>query len=91
LSETERKDATVLYRALNLARDLIKQGNRDPFNIIRKMKQLINKKKSVKIQYISIVDLKDLKTLVRIKGKVLVILAVWLGKTRLIDNLIVNC
>jgi pantoate--beta-alanine ligase len=91
LSETERKDATVLYQALNLARDLIKQGNRDPFNIIRKMKQLVNKKKSAKIQYISIVDLKDLKTLVRIKGKVLVVLAVWLGKTRLIDNLIVNC
>jgi pantoate--beta-alanine ligase len=90
LSKSERKDAAVLYQALNLARDLIKQGNRDPFNIIRKMKQLINKKKSVKIQYISILDLKDLKTLVRIKDKVLVVLAVWLGKTRLIDNLIVN-
>ena len=90
LSKSERKDAAVLYQALNLARDLIKQGNRDPFNIIRKMKQLINKKKSVKIQYISILDLKDLKTLVRIKDKVLVVLAVWLGKTRLIYNLIVN-
>ena len=90
LSKSERKDAAVLYQALNLARDLIKQGNKNSFSIIRKMKQLINKKKSVKIQYISILDLKDLKTLVRIKGKVLVVLAVWLGKTRLIDNLIVN-
>jgi len=90
LSKSERKDAAVLYQALNLARDLIKQGNKNSFSIIRKMKQLINKKKSAKIQYISILDLKDLKTLVRIKGKVLVVLAVWLGKTRLIDNLIVN-
>jgi len=91
LSKSERKDAVVLYQALNLARDLIKQGNKNSFSIIRKVKQLINKKKSVKIQYISILDLKDLKTLARIKGKALVALAVWLGKTRLIDNLIVNC
>jgi pantoate--beta-alanine ligase len=45
LSKEQRKDAAVLYQALNLTRDLIKQGNRDPFNIIHKMKQLIKKKK----------------------------------------------
>jgi pantoate--beta-alanine ligase len=89
LSKEQRKDAAVLYQALNLTRDLIKQGNREPFNIIHKMKQLIKKKKSAKIQYISIVDLKDLKTVARIKGKVLVALAVWIGKIRLIDNIMV--
>ena len=89
LSKEQRKDAAVLYQALNLARDLIKQGNRDPFNIIHKMKQLIKRKKSAKIQYISILDLKDLKTLARIKGKVLVALAVWIGKIRLVDNIMV--
>jgi pantoate--beta-alanine ligase len=89
LSKEQRKDAAVLYQALNLARDLIKQGNKNSFSIIRKMKQLINKKKSAKIQYISIVDLRDLKTMARIKGKVLVALAVWIGKIRLIDNIMV--
>lgn len=90
LSLKERQDAVVLYQALNLAGSLIKQGNRNPSDIIRNMKRLINQKKTVRIQYISIVDLKDLKPVDRIEDKVLIALAVWVGKTRLIDNIIIN-
>ncbi|MBU3958709.1 MAG: pantoate--beta-alanine ligase [Candidatus Omnitrophica bacterium] len=90
LKPKERKDATVLYQALNLARHLIKQGNVSARDIVRRMKQLINKKKTAVVQYISIVDLKDLRPVDKIKGKVLIALAVWVGKTRLIDNIIVN-
>lgn len=90
LSPSERKDATVLYQALNLARDLIRRGTKGSWDIISKMKQLINEKKTAAVQYISIVDLKDLKSVDKIRGEVLIALAVWIGKTRLIDNIIVN-
>lgn len=90
LNENERRDAAVLYQALNLAKDLIRQGNSAPLDITRKMKRLINRKRSAKIQYISIVDLETLKPVGIIKEKVLIALAVYMGKTRLIDNMIVN-
>lgn len=90
LKPSERRDAIVLYRALNLAKDLVKQGKKNSSQIIRKMRQLIEQKKSAKVQYISIVDLKNLKLVDKVKVKALIALAVWFGKTRLIDNTIVN-
>jgi pantoate--beta-alanine ligase len=91
LNQTERRDATILYKALNLARNLIRQSNIDSSYIIHRMKQLINKKKNALVQYISIVDLENLKPVDKIKDKVLIALAVYIGNTRLIDNIIVNC
>jgi pantoate--beta-alanine ligase len=90
LSPAERKDALILYRALNLAKDLIRKGDVNSTNIIQRMRQLISKKKSAKVQYISIVDLEDLKPIHKIKDKALVALAAWIGKMRLIDNIIVK-
>lgn len=90
LNEDESKDASILYQALNLARNLIGGGNINSLDIIRKMKQLIVKKKSIRVQYISIVDLKNLKPVDKIKDRVLIALAVFIGKTGLIDNIIVN-
>jgi len=90
LSNSERTDALVLHQALNLARDLIRQGDKNPFGIIRKMKRLINRKENASIQYVSIVDLEGLKPVAKIKDKVLIALAVFIGKTRLIDNIIVG-
>jgi pantoate--beta-alanine ligase len=90
LSNNERKDALVLYQALNLAKSLIKQGNRNSAEIIGKMRRLINAKKSTSIQYATIVNLENLKPVAKIKEKVLVALAVFIGKTRLIDNIIVS-
>ncbi len=90
LNKEERQDATVLYQALILAKNLIREGNINASDIIRKMRQLINKKKRAQIQYISIVDLKDLKPVDKIRDKVLVALSIWIGKTRLIDNIVVG-
>lgn len=90
LNAREKKDACVLYQALKLASNLIRQGNINSSDIIRQMRQLINKKKNAKIQYVSIVDLKDLKPIHKIKDDVLIALAVWMGKTRLIDNIIIK-
>jgi pantoate--beta-alanine ligase len=90
LNPIEKKDATVLYQALKLARQLIRDGLRDRVSIIKQMYRLIKKKPTAKVDYIEIVDLKELKPVQKIKDKVLIVLAVRIGKTRLIDNVTVT-
>lgn len=88
LNEKERQDALCLYQALNKARELISQGKTESQKVINKMREIIKSKGNTKIDYISIVDLENLKPVNRIENKVLVALAVWVGKTRLINNII---
>lgn len=90
LNIAERKKAVVLYRALNKARDLVKKGMVDCRLIIKQIKSVIIKSKPTKIDYIDIVDLDDLKPVARIKNKALLALAVWFGRTRLIDNTVLK-
>jgi pantoate--beta-alanine ligase len=90
LTQDERIDAVVLYQSLILAKELIKRGNSTSLDIIKRMRQLINKKKSARIQYISIVDTLNLEPIKQVRGQVLIALGVWIGKTRLIDNIIVK-
>jgi len=90
LSESEREDAPVLYQALLLAKNLIENGERDVNKIISSMKGLIQTKKRVKIDYISIVRKDTLESASRIQGEVLIALAVWFGKARLIDNITIK-
>jgi pantoate--beta-alanine ligase len=90
LSADERSDARVLYEALNAARTMVRKGTRDARRIKNAMKRLIKSKRSARIDYISISDLKELKEIKRIKGRALIALAVWIGKTRLIDNIVLG-
>ena len=90
LNQSERVDALVLNQALKLAKSLIKRGERESGYLIKKMKTLINKKRCAKIDYVQIVDLKNLTPVRKIRGKVLIALAIWIGRTRLIDNLIMD-
>jgi len=90
LSDAERKDALVLYQALKLAKGLVKRGVRGTTKITDAMKQLIKNKKTAKIGYVSIVDLENLEPLKRITGRCLIAEAVWIGRTRLIDNIIIG-
>ncbi|MDD5116730.1 MAG: pantoate--beta-alanine ligase, partial [Candidatus Omnitrophica bacterium] len=90
LSKKERNDAVVLSKALLLAQTLIDNGQRQADRIISRMKQLISKKRSARIDYVSIVDLENLMPLKKIKPGCLIALAVKIGKTRLIDNIIIS-
>jgi len=90
LESKERQDAVVLPLSLALAKDLINKGVKDAQRIIRSMRQLIQEKKSARIDYISIVDTDNLKPIERTNGNFLITLAVWIGKTRLIDNIVIN-
>ena len=86
LSADGRRLAPTVYRALQLARDLIKLGDRDAGSVKSQMRKLLLPAVS-KIDYISIVDPVSLKDVKQVRGKVLVAVAVWIGDTRLIDNI----
>jgi len=86
----ERENAVVLYQALNKARDLINLGEDDPKIVIGQMRKFINKRGIAKIDYISVVDPERLKPVDKISIGSIIALAVWMGKTRLIDNVIVK-
>jgi len=88
LSEKERKIAPILYQALTLAKEEIKKGERDPQKVIRKMRTLIAQEPAVRLDYITLVHPETLEELKVIRGRVLIALAAYLGKARLIDNLV---
>jgi len=90
LSESDKRDAALIYDALEKAEAVIKEGETDPAKVVSIMAAIIGKAKSVKIDYMAIMDTKELREVKKISGEVLVAAAVYVGKTRLIDNIIVN-
>ncbi len=90
LSPEERKAAPLIYQSLLTARTLCQQGMDDPEEITEKMISVLQKIPRLKIDYISFVDSQTLRPVTKIKGEVLVALAVYIGQTRLIDNIIIH-
>jgi pantoate--beta-alanine ligase len=90
LNAEERKQAAVLYQALKLAQKLYADGERNAQNIRQQMTTLIQKQPLANIDYISIADAETLDELDKVKPRALVSLAVRIGKTRLIDNVVVG-
>lgn len=90
LSRNERHDAVILYESLKKAEGLFRSGERNSQNIINTMKDMIISKDSARIDYIKIVDLDTLKDMEEIRKDALAALAVFIGKTRLIDNMIIG-
>ncbi len=88
LSAEERKAATVLYRALQRAQELFRQGETDALTIRGNMRCLIAAEPLAEIDYISIADAATLEELSRASSPALVSLAVKVGQTRLIDNIV---
>jgi pantoate--beta-alanine ligase len=87
LNPQERQTAVVLWRSMNLARGFWQKGERDAEKIRHEMVALIEKEPLARIDYVSISDPRTLEELSQIKGAALVSMAVYVGKTRLIDNL----
>ncbi|MFH1848492.1 MAG: pantoate--beta-alanine ligase [Candidatus Omnitrophota bacterium] len=91
LSDPQRKDAVILYKALVKAGEMVKNGAASPARIKSVMRAMIKSRPSVtRIDYIEIVDRRGLIPVKRIEGEALIALAVRVGKTRLIDNMIVK-
>ena len=90
LDPEQRKAATVLFRSLNTAKDLYETGERDAEKIRGKMKEVLASEPLAEMQYVSCADYDTLEELDEIKGKALLSMAVYLGKTRLIDNFVLG-
>lgn len=90
LSPEERQSATCLYRALLHAKELIEKGERDVGKIVDAMRGIVEKEPLAEIDYIEISDADSLEEISRIKGNVLIALAVKFGNARLIDNMVVS-
>jgi pantoate--beta-alanine ligase len=87
----ESQEALSLYRALKCAKRLIRAGS-SVREVIFEIEKIIQREPHTKIDYIKIVDPQILEDVNKIRPgrKVLVALAVWIGKTRLIDNILVK-
>lgn len=90
LNEAERKAATVLFRSLSAAKVLYEDGERNANVLRNKMKEILDNEPLAKTQYVSCADYDSLEELNLIENKALLSMAVFIGKTRLIDNFVLG-
>ncbi len=89
LNEDERKAALILSKTIFMGQKLAQNGLTDAKELISKMKRNIETEPLAKIDYVEAVDFDTISITDKIKENTLVAMAVYIGKTRLIDNFIV--
>lgn len=90
LSAEERKAALVLSRSIFLGKELVEKGEQSAEKVIKVMTEKIEKEPLAKIDYVKVVDLDTMQQVKTISGGILTAIAVYIGKTRLIDNFIIE-
>jgi len=91
LTVEERQAAAVLNRALLQARSAFEQGERQAQKLVEIVSETIEKEPSVRIDYVSINDAQSLEEIVAVDSRpALISLAAFVGKTRLIDNIVLS-
>lgn len=90
LSPEERKAAAVLFRTLELARDKVEAGEKDARSLQGLLRESIESEPLADIDYIAIADPETLQPVEHIEEDVVVLLAVKIGGTRLIDNTLID-
>jgi pantoate--beta-alanine ligase len=90
LSVEERKAATVLHRALLAARDELSHGVRDALQLQTVMQRIIGAEPLATLDYAEIVSADTFEPVMRVARSCYAVLAVFIGKTRLIDNLLIE-
>lgn len=88
LTDDERKSALSLNQSLNYAKSLISSGEKRASFIIDEITKIINNVPYSKIDYVKIVDIDTLDDIDTVEKRYAVLLAVYIGKTRLIDNFV---
>jgi pantoate--beta-alanine ligase len=88
LSPEERQQAPVLYRALGAAAGLVAAGEVDAGRVVEAALREIPRGPGLKIEYLEVVDPDGLQPVARVEAPVLVAGALWVGSTRLIDNIV---
>ena len=90
LSDSERKDAPLIYEALQKAQAMIASGTKEIQKITDEMRKILSRSKLIEPEYVEIVDTETLQPAKTAEGKVLIAIAAKLGSTRLIDNITVD-
>lgn len=90
LTDEQKKDATLLYAALQQCRRMIEQGVRNCPTLIDQMRKVLSRSPAINVEYINIVDAQSLEDIEQVCGRVLVAGAIRLGSTRLIDNILLD-
>lgn len=90
LSPEERKAALILSKTVKLAKELIDAGEKDADVVVAKMKENIETEPMAKIDYVKAVNGLTMQQQKEIKAPMLIAMAVHIGKTRLIDNMILD-
>jgi pantoate--beta-alanine ligase len=88
LSSAERKIAPILFQALLVAQKLIATGTTDADQVKAAACAVLAQQPSVKLEYLDVVDPDEMQPVASVAGPVRVAAAVWLGSTRLIDNML---
>lgn len=90
LSEKERKAAVILHKGLVKGEEMVSAGEKDVKKVLDAITEIIESEPLARIDYVEAVDFDNIETIDTIEGSVLVAVAVYIGKTRLIDNFIVG-
>jgi pantoate--beta-alanine ligase len=90
LSPTERRAATILFRALDAARGSVERGERDALGLAAAMREMIRSEPLAEIDYAEVVDAETLEPVTLLRGACLALLAVRVGGVRLLDNLLIE-
>ena len=90
LQQDERRAATVLYRALDAARNSIARGERDALRLTAAMRETLRAEPLADPDYVELVDAETLEPVTRLRGACLALVAARFGATRLIDNLLIE-
>ncbi len=86
LNKEERQAALIVSKSIRLGEEMVKNGERDAKNVIQAMSDLTATEPLAKIDYIKVVDALSMQQVEKIEKDVLVAVAIYIGKTRLIDN-----
>lgn len=90
LNPEERQAALVLSQAVKVGQQCVEKGERDTHKVVEAMKKRIQQEPMARIDYVEAVDFQTIQKVDTVQGEVLFAMAVYIGKTRLIDNFIVN-
>ena len=90
LSPDERKDAVLIYTSLLEAKKLIENGIKSAYIIKKEIENILVRSRFSKIDYVEIVDPETLKSVDNISKTVLIAIACYFGKARLIDNMLIE-
>jgi pantoate--beta-alanine ligase len=91
LTPDEQKSATVIHKALVQAKSAYKEGERNAHRLIDIIRTTVDAEPRARLDYVAIADAETLEKVERIDDRpTLIALAAYLGKTRLIDNMILN-